>query len=312
MFEIKTTPRDVFLHLLMMVMLYIGVISLITLLFAYVDYGFPDPLNFYPQGILDMIRSSSAMLVVSFPLLLILSWFIQRDFRKNQKKHELKFRKWLIYFTLLAAAITIVIDLIQLVNRFYSGDLTTPFLLKVLAVLVLAGTTFGYYVWDVQNEPHKSKIPTIVGYSASVIVVAVLVLGFLIAGSPSTQRRIRLDEQRVSDLQTLQNEIVNYWQFKNQLPTSQNQLKNDLTGFVPPRDPATQTPYQYSSSGSLTFNLCATFTLPSLFRNGSPKNTFAPSPYYNMIQPNLTWDHDAGTQCFKRTIDPALYPKPGK
>jgi len=45
--SLKTTPKDVFLHLLMMVMLYIAVISLIIMSFSYVDYWYPDPLYYY-------------------------------------------------------------------------------------------------------------------------------------------------------------------------------------------------------------------------------------------------------------------------
>jgi uncharacterized membrane protein len=151
------------------------------------------------------------MLIVSFPLLILLSWFIQRDLHKNPKKHELKFSKWLTYLTLFVSAITVVIDLIPLVNRFYSGELTMAFTLKVLSVLILTGAVFSYYVWDVQSEPHKSKVPRVVAWISSIAVIGMLVWGFFIAGSPMEQRSIRMDEQRISDLQNLQYEITNYW-----------------------------------------------------------------------------------------------------
>ncbi|MCK5616684.1 hypothetical protein KAR91_83255 [Candidatus Pacearchaeota archaeon] len=313
MTELRTSPKDVFLHLLMMVTLYIGVISLIALSFAYVDYWHPDLLNYYPGNILDTIRFSSSMLIVSFPLFLLLSWFIQKDLRKNPKKHDLRFSKWLIYLTLLVAAITIIIDLIQLVNRFYAGDLTLPFFLKVLSVLILAGAVFGYYIWDVQSEPHKSKVPGIVGWASSFLVLGMLVLGFFVAGSPAKQREIRMDERRVNDLQMLQSEIINYWQLKQVLPSDLDQLKNKISGFIPPRDPETDSAYDYKVLAPFQFELCATFNSPSPF--GSTKSLARiPSPYdkgyYNSS--NEVWDHDAGLKCFERTIDPELYPKPSQ
>jgi hypothetical protein len=311
---LKTTPKDVFLHLLMMVMLYIAVISLIIMSFSYVDYWYPDPLNYYPAGALDSIRFSSSMLIVSFPLLLLLSWFIQKDLRKNPKKHELKFSKWLIYITLFVSAITIIIDLIQLVHRFYGGDLTTPFMLKVLSVLIIAGAVFGYYVWDVQHEPQKSRVPMAVGWISLLVVIGMLVLGFLMAGSPAKQREIRMDEQRISDLQNLQYEVINYWQYKEELPASLDALKNDITGFMPPLDPETKAPYEYAVLEPLKFKLCATFNLPNPYSNNQNTGQTIPVPYYQGYPGtmNQAWDHEAGQKCFERTIDPALYPKPVK
>lgn len=309
----KTTPKDVFLHLLMLVMLYIVVISLIMISFAYVDNWYPDPLNYYYGGTLDSIRFGSSMLVVSFPILIILSWFIQRDLRKNPAKHELKFSKWLTYLTLFVSAITIVIDLIQLVQRFYSGDLTTPFAFKVLSVLVLTGAVFGYYVWDVQHEPHKSKVPKIVAWLSSIVVVGMLVLGFFVAGSPTQQRSIRMDEQRIGDLQSFQYEIISYWQYKEELPASLDILRNDIKGFIPPVDPETKAPYEYAILEPLKFKLCATFNQANPYRGeqSTSSATYYKEGYYN-DPVNQIWDHDAGQKCFERTIDPELYPNLNK
>ena len=52
----KSTPKDVFMHLLAIVALYASVISFIALLWQYVNVWFPDSLNFYYPGILSSIR----------------------------------------------------------------------------------------------------------------------------------------------------------------------------------------------------------------------------------------------------------------
>lgn len=305
----KTTPKDVFLHLLMMVMLYISVISLITLSFAYINYLYPDLLIYGADNIFNDIRYSSSMLFVAFPLLLLLAWLVQRDFRKEPQKHDLKFRKWIVYLTLFVSAITIVVDLIQLINSFYGGELTIPFALKVVAVLVLAGAVFSYYIWDVQNEPQKSKIPVTVGWVSFLLVTGMLVLGFVLVGSPAKQREIRMDGQRVNDLQMLQSEIINYWQHKNALPVKLDDLKNDITGFTVPSDPETKNSYKYEATAKLKFKLCATFKRPNPFKNFS--NKVMPAQYYYYPEyiggTNQTWDHAAGIQCFERVIDPTLF-----
>jgi len=255
------------------------------------------------------------MLLVSFPILLLLSWFIQRGLRHNPKKHELKFSKWITYLILFISAITIVIDLIVIVHRFYSGDLTAPFALKVLSILVITGAVFSYYIWDVQHEPQKSKIPMAVGWISLIVVIGMLVLGFFIAGSPAKQRAIRMDEQRISDLQTLQYEIINYWQYKEELPASLDVLRNDITGFIPPLDPETKASYEYAVLEPLKFKLCAVFSLPDPYSGDKAGMETTPAvPYYNGYPStmNQTWDHEAGQKCFERTIDPELYPKPMK
>ena len=311
--KVATTPKDVFLTLLMMVMLYICVISMINLSFAYIEYTYPDLLTYYPYGTLDTIRSASSMLIVAFPLLLLFSWFIQRDIKKIPGKHELKFRKWITYLTLFVSAITIIIDLIQLVNKFYSGDLTLPFLFKVLSVLVLAGAVFGYYIWDVQNKSLKSKVPVTVGWLSTFAVIGILALGFLVAGSPMKQRDVRMDERRVSDLQNIQGQIIEYWRYKDILPATTDDLKNSISGFVAPMDPETGKPYEYTVLEPLKFKLCTTFS------QANPYNDVKISPSYPYSVPcdvngcgpyiNESWDYEAGYKCFERTIDPALYPK---
>lgn len=308
--KIRTSPKDVFLHLLMLVMLYIGVISLISLSFAYINFSFPDPLNYYRTGILDSIRIQSSMLVVSFPLLLTLSYFIQREYRKNPAKHELRFSKWLTYLTLFVAAITIVIDLIQLVNRFYGGELTTSFVLKVLSVLIVAGAVFGYYIWDVQHESNTSNVPKIVAWISSVVVVVMLVSGFFIAGSPSNQRKIRMDDKRTSDLQSIQWELINYWQLKKALPASLKDLRNDLSGFQVPVDPETGAAYEYTVTAPLQFSLCATYNKESLSDNWQATPMSAPVYYKDQygMSGSQNWAHGAGRKCFERNIDPELYP----
>jgi hypothetical protein len=244
---------------------------------------------------------------------MLLSWFIQKDIKKMPEKHELKFRKWLTYSTLFVSAITVIIDLIQLVQKFYSGELTLPFTLKILSVLILAGGVFGYFLWEVQSKPHKSKIPAFVGFTSTILVLAVLVLGFIVVGSPMKQRQIRMDERRVSDLQTIQYQIIDYWRYKEELPKTTAELKNSISGFTAPLDPETEAPYEYKVLSPFKFSLCTTFNQDNPY---SKIKAQAEYPYsakcvdgYCGNSLNDTWEYEKGYKCFERTIDPKLYPK---
>lgn len=124
-------------------------------------------------------------------------------------------RRWLTYLTLFLTGIAIATDLIVLINSFLSGEITNRFVLKVVVVLVTTGLIFGYYLWDMRyGSVSNTKVPNIFRIVAILIVVASLVTGFIVMGSPGKQRNLRLDEQKVNDLQSIQWQVISYWQQK--------------------------------------------------------------------------------------------------
>lgn len=304
----RSTAKDVFSHLLAIVTLYVSVISFITLCFQYVDVKFPDALNFYYSGALDTIRQSMASLIVVWPVYVLISWMINRDMQADPQKREIGIRKWLLYLTLFVTAITIIVDLVTLVNYFLNGEITPRFLLKVGVVLATAAAVFWYYLWDLRRDTHeKSRLPKTTAWIASVVAVATIVLGFVFVGTPGQQRQVRFDEQRVNDLSSLQNEIVNAYATKRVLPVTLKDLTNSISGFTAPTDPVTGQAYEYSVSKPLTFQLCATFAAASLGADANARMTVPVSPYGGSPY-GQNWTHGAGRTCFERTIDPANYP----
>ncbi len=311
---VKSSPRDVFIYILGTVALYLSALSTILLLLAYVDIALPDPLkgDYYdPRG---QIRWFLAMLVVIFPVFLWTSRFIRRDIARDPAKGDIRVRKWLINLTLFLAALLIIGDLVGLIFNFLEGDLTTQFILKVLAVLAVAAAIFWYYLMDLRTKaaPFTAQARGITyGILAGVLVV--VVAGFFMAGSPFRQRSVRFDAQKTSDLQNIQWQVINYWQKKDKLPQNIDELRDDIAGYVPPTDPQSGTAYEYRATGALSFDLCAEFNLPSEERNrGAVKPVYGPDGLYT----SESWEHGEGRVCFPRTIDPELYqlekPVPGR
>lgn len=302
----RSTAKDVFVHLFSIVTLYVSVFTFIALCFAYVDVSFPDALDFYYAGSLDQIRGSMASVMIMWPAFIGISWFMHRDAKADGERREVGIRKWLLYLTLFVTAITIVVDLITLVNFFLNGEITTRFILKVIIVLTTAAAVFAYYLWDLRTEDiGKSTVPKKSAIIASVVVLTSIILGFILVGSPAQQRKVRFDDQRVSDLSTIQYEITNYYQTKNgTLPESLADLTNMLSGFTVPMDPNTGTAYEYSALDGLSFELCAIFEAESV------GDTVDKSMPYRAYGANYygSWTHGTGRTCFERTIDPDLYP----
>ena len=140
--------------------------------------------------------------------------------------------------------------------------------------------------------------PKIIAIIVSLVVFAAVVAAFLTIGSPAKQRKLSFDSDRVNDLQTIQSQIVNYWQQKNTLPANLGQLTDSISGFTAPKDPESNAEYEYFVKSNLNFQLCANFNLPS------QTNSKAIPQIYPMYD---NWDHTAGSVCFNRTIDPELY-----
>ena len=153
----KSSAKDVFLHLLAIVTLYGSVISFLTLMFQLIDTWFPDVLN-YNYGSSQSIRWSASMLIVMFPVYLLLTWMINKDFAKTPARREIKVHKWLGYLTLFLSAVTIIVDVVTLVYNLLGGEITVHFILKVLIVLVVAGLVFYYYFMDLRNKDQGALV----------------------------------------------------------------------------------------------------------------------------------------------------------
>lgn len=141
------------------------------------------------------------------------------------------------------------------------------------------------------------------------IVAAVVVAGFLVAGSPQKARLSRLDEVRIGNLQQIQYEVINYWQSKGNLPKNLDDLVDTTRGVIIPVDPQSGEQYAYSITGDVSFELCAVFSHEGDIEYGYSM------PMRPMMYPakgidikNNVWQHPSGRHCFSRTIDKDFYP----
>jgi len=150
----KVSPKDVFLNILSILTLYISAGSFLALLFQYINVLFPDPLqHFYEiRSAYSGIRWAIAALIVFYPAHLWVMRLLYKSYALTPLKRNLRIRKWLIYFTLFAAGLILMGDVVALIYNLLGGELTVRFALKVLAVLVVAGTVFGYYLWDIRKN----------------------------------------------------------------------------------------------------------------------------------------------------------------
>ncbi len=315
----KVTPKDFFLWAGAMIALYISIFALINLLFDYINYTFPDVLNYYVDPYSSSIRYEMAALIVLFPLFLLLMRFVRKDIARVPEKRDLWIRRWVLFLTVFVAGAAVAGALITLINYFLGGEITTRFILKVLVVVLIAGAGLLHFLADIWGywvqRPDRARM---IGWGAGVVVLASIVSGFFIMGSPNQIRLYRFDDQKVNDLTNIQYQIVNYWQSKEKLPATLADLQDPISGNIIPLDPQTGAPYTYQVTGRLSFKLCATFNAETQANSPGVSRAMMREPMAVPVGAILeakgsgleqsTWQHGAGEVCFDRTIDPERYP----
>lgn len=301
--EDRGGAREAFFHLLAFVTLYASVISVLVLVFEYLNRAFPDAA--FDYGYYDdssSIRWFMAVLIVSFPIFVWVSRIIQREMAKSPERAWSPVRRWLTYLTLFVTAGVLVGDGITLLFYLLQGEITIRFILKVLAVLGVASMVFSYYFLALKmpaGDDRSSRFNRTYGIAAIVIAVAAVVWGMVVAGTPMGQRLVRLDERRVNDLRTIQQEIYNIV-YKGEERRPVTRLPNPLPPNLPYvvenseysrpsiTDPDTGKDYEYVTDvDDDQFALCATF------------DTVRDQSY------DVFWNHPVGRHCYEfDALDP--------
>lgn len=306
----KTTPKDFFYWLGALIALVLSTVSLITLLFSYINYAFPDPLAYYGDPYGGETRTAMAMLIVFVPAMLVLFRLIRGTITADASKAQIWVRRWGLILILFVAGLTALGDLVAIINTFLSGEIGIRFFLKAATILLIAVGIFLHFLADVKGYWIANvRKANMVGIGVGILALLSIIAGFFIVGTPGHVRDLRLDAQKVSDLQTIQYQIIYYWQTKKELPGTLADLNDPLSSFMVPVDPETGAPYVYRVVNKLSFELCGTFKAetPDTAGQGQyPGRDIAVTAWGP--QPDENWKHGAGETCYARTIDPERYP----
>lgn len=263
--------RDAFVYLLSFGTLGTWTVAAGALLFGVIEHLFPDKVLSPGYASPHASAQSLASVLVAFPVYLLVSRAAVRDARENPEKSDSPIRRWLTWLALLVAAGVVIGDLITFLAYLLRGEITIRFVLKVVTVLILAGGVFWYYVtsmWKATN--HK-----VFAAAASGVVLASIVAGFAMMGSPGRQRSVEADRRRIEQL----NEIA------AELRVRGAPLPDTLAGLrSPSTDPVTGQPYHYRRFGDTKYEICAVFAMPSGKDASRLPGTFGP--------------HRAGRDCF--------------
>ncbi|PZO66344.1 MAG: hypothetical protein DI635_00330 [Pseudoxanthomonas suwonensis] len=148
------SARDAFLYLVLFATLYFTAYNFGSLLFDLINWWRSDPAR-APYEVVQLgpsMRWAVAALIIAFPVFAWLAGFLAREVDRQPIKRLSPVRRWLTYLTLFVAAAILIGDMTMLVYNLLGGELTLRFVLKVAVVGLIAGTIFGYYLWDLRRE----------------------------------------------------------------------------------------------------------------------------------------------------------------
>ncbi len=152
------SAREAFLYLTLFTTLYLAAFHLGSLLFRLIEQAWPDPADsdYVVRNLAHSIRWSTASVIIAFPVFLLVARYLGKELASSPAKRLSAVRRWLTYVTLFVAAVVLIVDMTSLVNSVLGGELTLRFVLKVVVVAVIAGTVFGYYLWDLRKEEKEA------------------------------------------------------------------------------------------------------------------------------------------------------------
>ncbi|MFA5778346.1 MAG: DUF5671 domain-containing protein [Candidatus Paceibacterota bacterium] len=298
--QTKTSAKDFFINLGAIVALGFFVGNLVSLLFTIINKAYPPTIGYNYYGS-SSISFPVAALIIIFPVYILLMWLLERGYVLEPEKRNVGIRKWLTYITLFLSGFALAGDLVTILYYFIDGrDITAGFLLKALSVLVISLSIFFYYISDVMGKSNGKIRKIWIAVSATIIILCII-WGFSVLGSPRTQQLLKYDEQKVSDLQNIENAIQNFYSLKGVLPKDFTEIDENQNYYVNTIDSQTQKSYEYEKTSDTTYNLCADFN-----KEITKTDYLAKSGPYD----GNTWLHGAGRHCFAETINPNTYSKP--
>jgi len=148
--------RDLFVYFIIFITLSMTACGVGGLFFECIDYLFPENLV-HSEFSYNDVSWAIAQLVIAFPILILLSNWINKNLLKHPEKRESLVRKLMIYFILTITAIVSIVDLVIVLTSFLKGDITIAFILNALVVLVIALIIFSYYFYEVKEDDNLIK-----------------------------------------------------------------------------------------------------------------------------------------------------------
>lgn len=292
----NNAAKFAFFYLLSLVALIFLSTSVGVVVFQIINKFVIDPVRPF-AGRFDpgAIKFAISAIIIAAPIYYTTVWQINKNLFSGELDKEAGVRRWLSYLILFITSVVMIGWAIGTINSFLGGELSLKFALKALTSVIISGTVFSYYLYDIKREEvkgKKSKTVQAYFYSTLVVVVASLIASFFFVESPvETRNRLR-DEMLLERFNIMDNAINSHFAETKQLPADlqiliDNRLILDEEVI---KDPITGAKIEYRPGKDRVYELCGTFL-------GSNKDKDTGSEFSRE-----RWPHEAGFQCLSQRV----------
>jgi len=290
----KNNPKYAFYYLLSLVALIFMAVSVGLVVFGIINRTVADVLATSGYSSFNsQFKFAISALLIATPVFYIVTNLIYRGLRREEISTDSDIRRWLTYFIIFVSSIIILGVFIGIINNFLSGELSTRFILKALAILVIAAAVFSFYFYDIKRTDviKKDKVVKLFFFVSLAIVLSAFIAACFFVESPQKARNRRLDQIVVDNMYSLESVINTYYTRYGKLPADLDQLRAEKDLYFEERfilNPETQERIEYKLTGENNdgFELCAEF------RTSSYENGESGIPYFSGNK-----NHDSGYQC---------------
>lgn len=284
-------PLDAFLNLLSLITLSWLWIATIQVAQQIIDKFLSKPtINMYLSGGYSQmgLKFGIASMIIIAPVFFVVINILHKQYKKNKLNHKSGIHRWLTYLMILISSLVILGGLISLIYNLLNGAYTIAIILKILVTLISSALVFTFYFFDLRRQDYKEKSKlSVIFFAISVVaVVAIIIGGLFIVDSPQVTKMKQLDQLRVEDLSSINYYLLAQYSNTSKLPASLEEIN------IKAVDPETKQPYEYSTDGKKSYQLCATFSLVAEFEESVAQP----------VQVDEWVNHDAGRQCFTRDV----------
>lgn len=272
-----------------------------SILFQMINASIPNPFEpssiYTEMSIQGVIKYGIASTLIAGPLYFGLMRFINLLLRRGAISADSSVRKWLTYIVLFIAASVMLGDLVTFVWNALDGDLPLRFILKILSILAIAGSIFGFSFWDMRRniaDESTSHLSTLFGRAAVGATMVILISGFFFIQSPAESRDRKIDTQTEANLSQAESAISEYYQRNQKLPESLSDIVISSGRVTYPFFDTMPKNVSYEPKNDTSFRICGDFL------RGSLTTSTTETPAFRDVTDS--WDHTSGHVCFDREI----------
>lgn len=268
-----------FLYLSMFFSLGFLIGGMLTSLYQFVNKYIPDTsnINEFNASVFDdaLLKIGLSMLFVASIVYFIASKVVNKKLIKGDIRSNSLVRKFLTYIALFILVAISIGSLVALVFNYLNGELTGNTFGKIAAFFVVSGFFALFYFWEIRRKELTDKKFDILYFITLAAVIIVLVFGVIIADSPQMTREKKLDENRVMEMQNINNNVGIFFNNNKRLPKADEIEKS------------AKFPIEYKIENDKIYYLCTDFL-----------HLREKTDLYDK-----QWNHSAGAHCFKLNID---------